>query len=518
MSEMPEGWVQTTLGEIAEWGSGGTPSRSYSDYYNGTIPWVKTGELGQGIIFETSEKLTEVGLANSTAKIFPKNSVVIAMYGATIGKTAILGIDAATNQACAVGMPYGGFVNIEFLYFYLTSQKEEFIKVGQGGAQPNISQTVIKNWIISLPPLHEQKRIADKLEEVFEFVNSSREKLEQAENAVKQFRQTVLASAISGKLTENWCEENNISRTSWTQMPLQELGYLGRGKSTHRPRNDSRLFGGSYPFIQTGDIAQSNGYITNHSQTYSEFGLSQSKLWDTDTLCITIAANIADTAILTYPACFPDSIVGFVADETICSVKFIKWSIQMIGHILESEASSTAQKNINLATLNEIQFDTPSLPEQLEIVRQIEKLFAFADSLEARIQEAQTFLEQLIPSVLAKAFRGELVPPDPADEPASVLLERIKVAKALELAKPKVRLPRNNIARPKKAGMKKTRLDPDVQNKPYLTDLLKTLGNRAEIKRLYDAANLELPDFYKQLSEEFDRGWLHQTSGQVEVN
>jgi type I restriction enzyme, S subunit len=115
MSQLPQGWVKTTLGDIAEWGSGGTPSRSYSEFYGGSIPWVKTGELNQGIIFDTEEKLTEDGLANSSAKIFPKNAVVVAMYGATIGKTAILGIDAATNQACAVGIPYGGLTDTKFL-------------------------------------------------------------------------------------------------------------------------------------------------------------------------------------------------------------------------------------------------------------------------------------------------------------------------------------------------------------------------------------------------------------------
>ncbi|WNZ21943.1 hypothetical protein HJG54_03050 [Leptolyngbya sp. NK1-12] len=108
MSELPEGWIYTLLSDVAPWRSGGTPSRNNPVYYGGSIPWIKIGELGQGVITDTKEKITELGLQNSSAKLFPKGSVAVAMYGATIGKTAILGIEAATNQACAVGIPIEG--------------------------------------------------------------------------------------------------------------------------------------------------------------------------------------------------------------------------------------------------------------------------------------------------------------------------------------------------------------------------------------------------------------------------
>ena len=116
----------------------------------------------------------------------------------------------------------------------------------------------------------------------------------------------------------------------WTKYKLSELGFLGRGKSKHRPRNDISLFGGSYPFIQTGEIKAANLYISNYEQTYNEKGLAQSKLWNEGTLCMTIAANIAETAILKIKACFPDSIVGFVADNKLCNVYFIKYYIDFI--------------------------------------------------------------------------------------------------------------------------------------------------------------------------------------------
>ena len=243
------------------------------------------------------------------------------------------------------------------------------------------------------------------------------------------------AAATSGKLTEEWRAEQEKSE-EWQTLRLTDVGEIGRGKSKHRPRNDPRLYGGPYPFIQTGDVARSGERITTHTQTYSEFGLAQSKLWPAGTVCITIAANIADTAILGYPACFPDSVVGFVADPNNSLPEFIKWSIDVIRDRLEAFAPATAQKNINLAVLNDVEFRCPPIDEQREIVRRVEALFAYADRLEARYTAARAQVERLTPALLAKAFRGELVPQDPNDEPASVLLERIRASRAAVGEKP----------------------------------------------------------------------------------
>jgi len=152
-SELPAGWAEATLGDVADWGSGGTPSRSEPSFYGGTIPWIKSGELNSRFVTTTEEHITEAALKNSSAKLFPAGSVAIAMYGATIGKTAILGVDASTNQACAVGAPIEGAVGKEFLYRLLQNEKEAFIEKGKGGAQPNISQAVIKAHVIGIPPL-----------------------------------------------------------------------------------------------------------------------------------------------------------------------------------------------------------------------------------------------------------------------------------------------------------------------------------------------------------------------------
>lgn len=169
--DIPETWKWIRLGNIGEWGAGSTPLRSNPAYYGGNIPWLKTGDLTDGYINDVSEYITEKGFQESSVKLNPKGSVLMAMYGATIGKLGILNIESTTNQACCACVPYKGVYN-KYLFYYLMSQRNNFIKMGTGGAQPNISRTKIVNYYISLPPLEEQKRIVAKIEELLNYTNT----------------------------------------------------------------------------------------------------------------------------------------------------------------------------------------------------------------------------------------------------------------------------------------------------------------------------------------------------------
>jgi type I restriction enzyme, S subunit len=157
--------------------------------------------------------------------------------------------------------------------------------------------------------------------------------------------------------------------SEWRKVRLGDLGEVNRGRSRHRPRDAAHLYGGPYPFIQTGDIKNSNGRITHHSQTYSAEGLSQSRLWPKGTMVITIAANIAETAILTYPACFPDSVVGFVANREKADVRFIEYLFRLLRRQIQHEnvGTGSVQDNINLQTLDRLNLLVPSLAEQSAI-------------------------------------------------------------------------------------------------------------------------------------------------------
>ena len=153
----------------------------------------------------------------------------------------------------------------------------------------------------------------------------------------------------------------------WTFVRLSDLGEVNRGRSRSRPRNAKHLFGGPYPFIQTGDIKASGGRITAYQETYNEAGLAQSRLWPAGTMCITIAANIAETGILGFSACFPDSVVGFIADKSKCDVHFVEYVFRYLRRRIQHEATGSVQDNINLGTLNRLRIPQPPLDEQRRI-------------------------------------------------------------------------------------------------------------------------------------------------------
>lgn len=215
---------------------------------------------------------------------------------------------------------------------------------------------------------------------------------------------------------------------------LSNTGILARGKSKHRPRNDKILFDGDYPFLQTGEIKAADKYVVNYTRTYNEVGLKQSKLWNAGTLCITIAANIADTAFLTFDACFPDSVVGYEAFSDIINPEYVDFFIQSAKSRIEFYAPATAQKNINLTTLENLLIPFCSIEEQNKVVELLDLNLAQCRTLGRDIENSLKKLAVLKTSILHKAFQGKLVPQDPNDPPASELLAQIKAereAKAL---------------------------------------------------------------------------------------
>ena len=174
---------------------------------------------------------------------------------------------------------------------------------------------------------------------------------------------------------------------NWKTYKLPELGTIARGKSKHRPRDASHLYGGDYPFIQTGDVKAANHRLNSHTQTYSESGLAQSKLWPKNTMCITIAANIAETAILNYPACFPDSIIGFIPNKKLCDIEFVEYLMQYFKKQIQSHSIGSVQENINLGTFQRVEFKVPPLKEQKAIAS---ILSAIDDKIELNLQTNKT--------------------------------------------------------------------------------------------------------------------------------
>ncbi|WP_158161399.1 restriction endonuclease subunit S [Grimontia hollisae] len=444
MSQLPKGWVETNLDKIAKWGSGGTPKRNEPSYYGGDIPWVKTGDLGPKLLKEASEYISRLGLDNSSAKLFPKGSVAIAMYGATIGKTSILDFDTSTNQACAVGSPIDGLTSTEFLYYFLTSEKQNFIKKGKGGAQPNISQQLIKAHSVMLPPLAEQTRIVEKLDEVLAQVDTIKARLDGIPAILKRFRQSVLAAAVSGKLTEEWRgnaeysdSKNQLVPSTWEVRAAKDICVKVQSGST--PRNDPFNQNGTIPFLKVYNIVNQKidfdykpQFIT--SETHSET-LKRSVAYPGDVLMNIVGPPLGKVAILTdqYPEWnLNQAITLFRANEEILLNKYLYFVLcegELVRAVMPETKGSVGQVNISLSQCRDSLIPLPPLEEQKEIVRLVDQYFAFADTIEAQVKKAQARVDKLTQSILAKAFRGELVPQDPNDEPADKLLERIAAAR-----------------------------------------------------------------------------------------
>ena|SRR5690554_1263094 len=311
--------------------------------------------------------------------------------------------------------------NDDFLLHYLNNFN--FNGYVSGTTRLKLTQGKLKQIPIVLPSLVEQKAIVKKIEELFSSLDSGIADLKKAQDQLVVYRQAVLKKAFEG------------------EYEIKKLGVVAevkRGKSKHRPRNDKSLFGGKYPFIQTGEIRATNGgTITKYKYTYSEKGLAQSKLWPKGTLCLTIAANIGETAFLGFDACFPDSVVGILPNEELLNSKYLNFYIQKIKEEMDSKASATAQKNINVRILNALEIPIPSLKEQHQIVSDIESRLSVCDTVEKDIADSLEKAQALRQSILKKAFEGKLLTEEEiaackADkdyEPASVLLEKIKKEK-----------------------------------------------------------------------------------------
>lgn len=520
MSALPESWLIAKLADVAKWGSGGTPSRANSNYYGGNIPWVKTGELGKRFILDSEEKITELGLQNSSAKLFSKGSVVIAMYGATIGKTSILGIDATTNQACAIGTPVEGLTTSEYLFHYLSSQKEAFIEAGKGGAQPNISQTVIKDWPIPLAPIDEQKRIADKLDAVLARVDACRDHLDLIPATLKRFRQSVLATATSGKLTEEWRNAQSIDE--WRTCTLKDICIsITDGDHQAPPQVEAGV-----PFITISAINDGKLRLEKAvrfvPKTYFD-NLKADRRPQVADVLFSVTGSICIPALVNIDAPFT-----FQRHIAILRPDQAKITSNYLYTVLGSDsirqqglkvATGTAQLTIPLTALRSFSLNLPPVEEQHEIVRRVESLFAYADRLEANYNAARAKVEKLTPALLAKAFHGELVPQDTNDEPASELLTRIAATRAIDMPK-KSRKPTNHkiVRAPKEnATMTKSRQDYDVKNQPYLAGHLKLLGGSAAVEVLFKVSELPVADFYKQLAWEVEQGFVKDSKTVLEA-
>ena len=263
-------------------------------------------------------------------------------------------------------------------------------KYASQSGQPLISAGRLKDVQIPLPPLDQQKKIADILDAADVYKQKTKALIEKYD----ELTQSLFLDMFGDPVT---------NPKGWEIVKFHEVGKLDRGKSKHRPRNAPELLGGEHPLIQTGDIANCGIFLTTYKSTYSDIGLKQSKKWHSGTLCITIAANIAKTGILTFDACFPDSVVGFIPNEKTNNIYALFW-LSFLQKILEETAPESAQKNINLAILRALDFTLPKVDLQNQFAERVQAI----EEQKAQAQASLAQAEDLFNSLLQRAFKGEL--------------------------------------------------------------------------------------------------------------
>lgn len=274
--EIPKNWKWVRLGEIGSWSAGATPSRSNPDYYNGDIPWVKTGELNDDYIDQSDEYISEFALKECSVRLNPVGSVLIAMYGATIGKTGILNIEATTNQACCACIPY--LIDNKFLFRFLTGNKQRFLGKSHGGAQPNISKEIIVNSPFPLPPLNEQKRIVARIDEILDTQRHLDQSLEEYSANVETLKSKVIDAGIRGKLTEQLPEDGN-AEDLYQQIQAEKTKLIKEGKIKKtkplppiKPEEIPFEIPENWKWVRLNDIALKITDGTHHSPENTKIG------------------------------------------------------------------------------------------------------------------------------------------------------------------------------------------------------------------------------------------------------
>ncbi|NNV55007.1 restriction endonuclease subunit S [Limnovirga soli] len=411
---LPKDWKWLKLGEVCNTTSGGTPSRRESKYYDGNIPWVKSGELDRGVITDTEEKISEDAIKNSSAKIFPKGTLLIALYGATIGKLAFLGVDAATNQAIC-GIFQNEKISSAFLYNYLFFKKRKLIGQGIGGAQPNISQTILKNLDIPLPPKPTQETMVSKIEELFSELDKGMENLRTAQQQLKTYRQSVLKWAFEGKLTNENVKEGELPK-GWKEVLLKDvckiIGGVTKGKdfkgkeTIHLPYlrvanvQDGYLDLNEIKLIEILPSDKGKYQLLFGDILYTEGGdkdkLGRGTIWKNEIEDCIHQNHIFRARPLSNEVA--SMYIAYFSQTRVAKSYFFKHGKQ-----------TTNLASINLTILSNLPIPLCAFKEQNKIVQEIESRLSVADKMEESITQSLQQAEALRQSILKKAFEGKLI-------------------------------------------------------------------------------------------------------------
>ena len=395
--EVPEGWCWRTLGDIGTWQAGGTPSRMHKEYYGGNIPWLKTGDLNDGIITSIPENITEEGLNNSSAKLNPTGSVLIAMYGATIGKIGILGMPATTNQACCACINYEGVIQ-KYLFYFLLSHKEEFIALGGGGAQPNISKDIIVKTLIPIPPIKEQERIVSQIDNLLNLLDTLDTNKYSLEISIRQAKSKILDLAIHGKLVPQDPNDEPASEllkrinpkftpcdnahyenvpSNWALARVEDIGLLLSGRDLTKDECNSENIG--LPYLIGASNIEGNTFSfirwTEKPQVVSQIGdiLISCK----GTIGAIVKNNIGDMHIARQFMAIRPNTDGITSDYLhICMIAVVKEIKKDARGVIPGIARDDILTKV---------FSIPPINEQRRIIAAINQYHSILDNISANL-------------------------------------------------------------------------------------------------------------------------------------
>ncbi|MDA2578015.1 restriction endonuclease subunit S [Bacillus cereus] len=346
-----------TLGKIADLKRGRVMSKAYLIENKGNYPVFSSQTANNGMIGSISTFDFDGEYVNWTTDGANAGTVFY-----RTGKFSI------TNVSGLIKLRDSSELNYKFLFHWLSIEAKKHVYKGMGN--PKLMSHQMEKVPIPIPPLKVQEEIVRILDDFIELTAELTAELAAELAAHKKKYEYYRYKLLT-------FEEAEVEWKTLKEVSLE----FGRGKSKHRPRNDSKLYGGTIPFIQTGDISKAPHIIREFTQTYSKFGLEQSKLWPKGTLCITIAANIAETAILGFDSCFPDSVIGFVANPQKTNSSYVEYLLTSYKAKLQSKSTGSAQENINLSTFENLPLPFPALAEQERIVSILEKFDALTSSI-----------------------------------------------------------------------------------------------------------------------------------------
>lgn len=431
--EIPQGWEWCRMGYIGDWGAGATPAKSNASYYGGNILWLRTGELNNGVVNDTEIKITDKALKECSLRLNKMGDVLIAMYGATIGKVAIAGCELTTNQACCACTPIG--IYNYFLFYFLMGSQIDFIKKGEGGAQPNISREKLIAHLMPIPPIHEQYRIVERIREVlplidkYDFSQMALNKLN--EEVFGKLKKSVLQEAIQGKLVAQIAEEGTAQELleqiklekqklikegrlkksalsdsvifkgddnkyyerigdesiditgeipfdlpdSWTWVRFGQYIKMSIGKTP--PRGETKYWvNGQYPWISISDMSD-YGLVKTTKETVSGCAKSMfGEISPVGTLIMSFKLTVGRTSLLSISAYHNEAIISIYpfVDEDYRARNYLFHILPIISNLGDYK-DAVKGKTLNSKSLNNLLLPLPPLNEQGRIVAMIEQLF-----------------------------------------------------------------------------------------------------------------------------------------------